>query len=255
MSTDKHPYLVWLEKEIARAAKRRDRTDVDHILFPALQNYLDAVEICLDQFLSLNPPSPSLPAEGEKEDTFVKWIDGEIDRLQLTKLGDPGSICRTKIIECLVIAKGEYLLRIPADPPQPSPIGQESGLQKEVPEWVNDLLVNYKRGFISEENLIRGIKKYLRSSLEEWKSKCSELQGLISNLKDEITHIDVNYQSSLEEKQREIEELKGENDDYKAALQTICDNSDNSWWTNDEQSLHKIVQEVLAKYPIQSKTR
>jgi len=53
--------------------------------------------------------------------------------------------------------------------------------------------------------------------------------------------------SSLEEKQREIEGLKAERDDYKAALQTICDNSDNSWWTKDEQSLHKIVQEVLAK--------
>jgi hypothetical protein len=57
-------------------------------------------------FLNVAPhPEPS----EQSQQAFLEWLDGESDTLQLTKLGDPNSICRSKVIAFIATAREKYL--------------------------------------------------------------------------------------------------------------------------------------------------
>jgi|SRR6185437_12174889 len=187
---------------------------------------------CKEPLIWTNPPQPSpIGQESEAEP------DGEIDNILGTFIYD-----REKETET-------YIENPNFGKPKHSSSTCQSGLLNEVPEEVRPWpLIGYapgnyfnrcaccKKDFQGDKRAAMCIECAVSETKRAFNSQQAELSSL---------------RSSLEEKQREIEGLKAERDDYKAALQTICDNSDNSWWTKDEQSLHKIVQEVLDKYPEQ----
>jgi|GEM_PF-4889421 len=230
---------------------------------------------CKEPLIWTNPPQPSPIGEkavtDQKRSTRVTEIEKELrEILSEGSWGTQEDWCLGNAIASLIdfvkwrkeddrrLAYDMERLH-PKEPP-PSPIGQESGLQKEgveapllelVMKWIDvrlDVEFPFPPNHWDADHLIMAdreiAKKHYEAMYQYVKGKQDQKFGeLLSELSS--------LRSSLEEKQREIEGLKAERDDYKAALQTICDNSDNSWWTKDEQSLHKIVQEVLDKYPEQ----